>query len=336
VTRAARIRLVLGALLVVAAIAVAVGLARGTTRSAPVGAGVVVIETSLGFQDAHAAGTGMVLTSSGRVLTNNHVIRGATDIRVVVPKTGRSFPATVVGYDESDDVAVLQAGGASNLQTVPLGDSETLDRGQPVKALGNAGGTGLLRAAPGTVTGLDRAITVGDDQGGSERLTGMIETNAHVEPGDSGGPLLNASGRVVGMDTAASVTSGFAQSASATGFAIPIDRALSIADQIVRGDGSARVHVGGTAFLGVEVVENSLGGSGAVVTSVVPGSPADAAGIAPGDLITAVGDQAVSSPSQLTDIVAAHRPGASVSAAYVDPQGASQTASLALASGPPR
>jgi S1-C subfamily serine protease len=335
-TRASRIGPVLGTLLVVAAIAVAVGLARGTTGSAPVGAGVVVIETNLGFQGAHAAGTGMVLTSSGRVLTNNHVIRGATDIRVVVPRTGRSFPAKVVGYDEADDVAVLQAGGAPNLQTVSLGDSETLDPGQPVKALGNAGGTGSLRTAAGTVTGLDRAITVGDDQGGSEHLTGMIETNADVQPGDSGGPLMDASGQVVGMDTAASVTSGFMQSTAGTGFAIPIDKALSIADQIVHGDGSARVHVGGTAFLGVEVVENSLGGSGAVVTSVVPGSPAEAAGLTPGDLITAVGDQAVSSPSQLTDIVAAQKPGASVSTAYVDPQGMSQTASLALASGPPR
>jgi S1-C subfamily serine protease len=338
VTRGSRIRLALGTLLVVAAVAavaVAVGLARGTTGSAPVGAGVVVIETSLGFQGAHAAGTGMVLTSSGRVLTNNHVIRGATDIRVVVPKTGRSFPAKVVGYDESADVAVLQAGGASDLRTAPLGDSDSLDPGEAVKALGNAGGTGSLRAASGTVTGLDQAITVGDDQGGSESLPGMIETNAHVQPGDSGGPLMNASGQVVGMDTAASVPSGPAGSATGTGFAIPINTAMSIAGQIVRGDGSARIHVGGTAFLGVEVVENALGGSGAVVTSVVPGSPAEAAGLTPGDLITAVGDQAVSSPSQLTDIVAAHRPGASVSAAYVDPQGASQTASLALASGPP-
>ena len=335
-TRGSRIRLALGTLLVVAVIAVAIGLVRGTTRSAPVGAGVVVIETNLGFQGAHAAGTGMVLTSSGRVLTNNHVIRGATDIRVVVPKTGRGFPAKVVGYDESDDVAILQAGDASNLQTVPLGDSETLSSGEPVKALGNAGGTGSLRAASGTVTGLDRDITVGDDQGGSERLAGMIETDANVQPGDSGGPLMNASGQVVGMDTAASVTSGVARSATGTGFAIPINKAMSIADQIVRGDGSARVHVGGTAFLGVEVVENTLGGSGAVVTSVVPGSPADAAGLTPGDLITAVGDQVVSSPSQLTDIVAAQKPGASLSTAFVDPQGTSQTASLALASGPPR
>jgi S1-C subfamily serine protease len=334
--RGLRIRIVLATLVVAAAVAAVISLTLGSARSAPVGAGVVVIETSLGFQDAHAAGTGMVLTSSGAVLTNNHVIRGATDIRVVVPKTGRSFPAKVVGYDESDDVAILQAGGASGLQTVPLGDSETLDPGEPVKALGNAGGTGSLRAASGTVTGLDRDITVGDDQGGSESLTDMIQTSANVQPGDSGGPLMDASGHVVGMDTAASVSNGVAQSTTGTGFAIPINKAMSIAGQIMRGDGSARVHVGGTAFLGVEVVENTMGGSGAVVSSVVPGSPAEAAGLTPGDLITAVGDQVVSSPSELTDIVAAQKPGASVSAAYVDEAGASQTADVALASGPPR
>jgi S1-C subfamily serine protease len=278
----------------------------------------------------------MVLTSSGLVLTNNHVIRDATAIRVVVPSTGRSFRAHVVGYDASDDVAVLQAGGASNLKTVPLGDSAALAAGQSVTALGNAGGTGALRSASGTVTGVDRAITVGDDQGGSESLTGMIETNASVQPGDSGGPLLNADGQAVGMDTAASAGSGSEQASTGVGFAIPIDKATSIASRIMRGDASATIHVGGTAFLGVEVGENTYGGSGAVVTSVVPGSPADAAGLAPGDLITSVGGQAISSPTALTTIVTTEQPGALISATYVDLEGGTQTASVALASGPPR
>ena len=335
-TRRHRYIRVLLALVVLAAAALAVGLARATTGAAGVGSGVVVIETNLGYQDAHAAGTGMVLTSAGEVLTNNHVIRNATDIRVVVPGTGRSYPAKVVGYDASDDVAVLQARNASQLKTVSLGDSDSLDPGEPVRALGNAGGTGSLRAASGTVTGIDREITVGDDQGGSESLAGMIETSADVQPGDSGGPLMDTSGHVVGMDTAASVTNGSGQAADSTGFAIPINKARSIAEQIARGDASAAIHIGGTAFLGVEVVENTLGGPGAVVTSVVPGSPADAAGLVPGDLITAVGDHAVSSPSDLTDIVAAQKPGAPVSAAYVDEDGSTQTANVALASGPPR
>jgi S1-C subfamily serine protease len=330
-----RTRIVLAAFAAVVAAAIVAGLALATTRPAPIGTGVVVIDTNLAYQGAQAAGTGMVLTSSGVVLTNNHVIRDATAIRVVVPTTGRSFTAKVVGYDASDDVAILQASGASNLKTIPLGDSSTLNAGQSVQALGNAGGTGSLRPASGTVTGVDRAITVSDDQGGSESLKGMIETNAEVQPGDSGGPLMNAAGQVVGMDTAASVGNGF-EAATSDGYAIPINKAMSIAQQIMRGDASATIHVGDTAFLGVEVAENSYGGSGAVITSVVPGGPAEAAGLAPGDLITSVGGQAVSSPAGLTTIVMTQKPGAPISATYVDQEGATQTANLALASGPPR
>jgi S1-C subfamily serine protease len=329
-------RIVLAALVAVLAAAIAAGLALATTRSAAIGTGVVVIDTNLAYQDGRAAGTGMVLTSSGIVLTNNHVIRDATAIRVIVPTTGRSFTAKVVGYDASDDVAVLQASGASNLKTIPLGDSATLNAGQSVKALGNAGGTGSLRAASGTVTGVDRAITVGDDQGGSESLTGMIETNAAVQPGDSGGPLMNAAGQVVGMDTAASVGNGPVAAATSDGYAIPINKAMSIALQIMRGNASATIHLGGTAFLGVEVEESSSGGSGAVITSVVPGSPAAAAGLTPGDLITSVGGHAVSSPAGLTTIIMTQKPGAPISATYLDQEGATQTANLALGSGPPR
>jgi S1-C subfamily serine protease len=334
--RRSHTRTVLAALVAGVAVAIAAGLALATTRPAPIGTGVVVIDTNLAYQDVRAAGTGMVLTSSGVVLTNNHVIRNATAIRVVLPATGRSFAARVVGYDASDDVAVLQASGASNLKTIPVGDSAALNAGQSVKALGNAGGTGSLRPAPGTVTGIDRAIAVSDDQGGSERLTGMIETNADVQPGDSGGPLMNTAGQVVGMDTAASAGNGFEQAATSDGYAIPINRAMSIALQIMRGEASATIHVGETAFLGVEVGENSYGGSGAVITSVVPGSPAAAAGLAPGDLITSVGGQAISSPAGLTTIIMTQKPGAPISATYLDQAGTTQTANLALASGPPR
>jgi S1-C subfamily serine protease len=329
-------RIVLAVLLAVVAAAMAVGLALAQARPAAIGTGVVVIETGLGYQNMQAAGTGMVLTSSGAVLTNNHVIRDATEIRVVVPKTGRSFAAKVVGYDASDDVAVLQARGASNLKPIRVGDSTALTAGQRVRALGNAGGTGSLRAASGTVTGVDRDITVSDDRGGSESLTGLIETDAAVQPGDSGGPLMNADGEVVGMDTAASVGTGFDHAATGAGYAIPINTAMSIAEQIMRGDASARIHVGGTAFLGVEVVDNGYGGSGAIVTSVVPGGPAEAAGLVPGDLITSVGGHAVSSSDGLTAIVGAQRPGARVTATYFDQEGATRIANLPLASGPPR
>ena len=330
-------RIVLAGLTFAVAAAVAVaGHALVNTRSAGIGTGVVVIETNLGFQGGQAAGTGMVLTSSGEVLTNNHVIRGATEIRVNVPSTGRSYPAEVVGYSVTDDVAVIQASGVSNLKTASRGDSGAVDVGESVQAVGNAGGTGRLTTAAGTVTAVDRSITVNDDQGGSESLSGLIETNAAVKPGDSGGPLLNADGQVIGMDTAASVGNQIDQTTTSEGYAIPINKAVAIAEQIDGGNDSATIHIGGTAFLGVEATTNSYGGTGAAITTVVPGSPAEAAGLVAGDLITSVGGHTISSPDELSAIVMTQRPGASISAHYLDQGGATQSANLTLASGPPR
>jgi S1-C subfamily serine protease len=330
-------RIVLTALIaIVVASVIAAGLALTKPGSTPVGTGTVVIETNLAYQNGQAAGTGMVLTPSGEVLTNNHVIRGATAITVKLPGTGRSYPAEIVGYSISDDVAVLQVSGAANLQTVSLASSSGVNPGQSVRAVGNAGGTGYLSTAPGTVTSVNRSITVGDDQGGSENLSGLIETNAAVRPGDSGGPLLNSAGEVIGMDTAASVGNDVAQTTTNQGYAIPIDKAASIAEQIHSGNESATIHVGGTAFLGVEASGSSYLGSGAVISAVVPGSAADTAGLSPGDLIMAVGGRTISSPKALGAIVVAQKPGASVAVVYVDQEGATQSTNLTLASGPPR
>jgi S1-C subfamily serine protease len=329
-------RSVLAGLIAAVAAAVAVlGLARGETQPTSIGTGVVVIETNLGYQGGRAAGTGMVLTSSGEVLTNNHVIRGATEITVEVPSTGRSYPAEVVGYSVSDDIAVIRTSGASNLKTASLGDSATVDVGQSVQAVGNAGGTGRLSTASGTVTSVDRSITVGDDKGGSESLSGLIETDAAVKPGDSGGPLLNTAGQVIGIDTAASAGNEIDQTAPSEGYAIPINKAVGIAQQIDSGTDSARVHVGGTAFLGVEATTDSYGGTGAAIATVLSGSPAEAAGLVPGDL-TPRSAATRSPPRQRSAIVMTQKPGASLFAVYVDQQGATQTTNLTLASGPPR
>jgi S1-C subfamily serine protease len=242
----------------------------------------------------------------------------------------------VVGYSVSNDVAILQAAGVTNLKPISLGSSDTVGNGDSVRALGNAGGTGRLIPASGNVTGLGRSITVSDDQGGSESLRGLIETNAAIRPGDSGGPLLNAAGQVIGMDTAASVGNGVDQTTANQGYAIPIDRALSIAHQIENGESSASVHVGGTAFIGVEATGDSYGDPGASVTGVVPGGPAEAAGLAPGDLITAIGGRMISSPDELSAIVLDQKPGASISTTYLDTEGATRTANLRLTTGPPR
>jgi S1-C subfamily serine protease len=179
--------------------------------------GLVDIVSTLGYQSAEAAGTGQVVTSSGEVLTNNHVIDGATSIKATDIGNGRTYTAKVVGYDKSDDVAVIQLQGASGLTTVSFGDSSQVSVGQSVTALGNAEGKGgTPSVATGTVAALNQSITAGDEgSGSSENLTGMIESNAPIQPGDSGGPLVNTAGQVVGIDTAASTNSG--SSSSGTG-----------------------------------------------------------------------------------------------------------------------
>src|SRR3954451_1523184 len=256
------------------------------------GTSAVVIQTDLGYQDAAAAGTGIALTSKGEILTNNHVIHGATTIKVVVPGTGRSYTASVVGYDVAHDIAVLQAQNANGLKTAPLGDSVTV--GETVTAVGNAGGTGSLVRATGTVTALNQQITASDDSGSSETLNGLIETNANVQPGASGGPLVDADGKVVGINTAASSSGRYGYqniSQTSQGYAVPIGTALAVARQIESGDSSGSVHVGGTAFLGVTLTTDQWT-SGAAIANVVSGGRADDAGLQSGDVIPAIDDQA--------------------------------------------
>jgi S1-C subfamily serine protease len=335
-SRHIRIRAVVAA--VVAAATVGTGAAYAATRTTPkpIGTGVVVIETNLAYQGASAAGSGMVLTSSGRILTNNHVIAGATTIKVVIPGTSHTYTARVLGYDASRDVAVLQLQKASNLKTVTIGDASKLTIGSRVTAVGNAGGTGTLLSAKGSVTGLNRSITAQDESGNAEQLTGLIETDAELQPGDSGGPLMNSAGRVVGMDTAASTGFGYASYGESDGYAIPIGKALAIVKQIVAGTSSSTVHVGATAFLGVQVQSLGFGGEGAGIAGVVSGGPAASAGLQAGDVITAIDGQSVSSASDIQPIVLAHKPGDTVTVTYTDPTGASGTATVALGSGPPQ
>jgi len=337
ITRQGRVRAALAALLALVVIGGGTAYAATRTTSHPIGAGVVVIKTNLAYQNASAAGTGIVLTSSGEILTNNHVIAGATTIRVTVPKTTHTYTARVVGYDTTADVAVLQLRKASNLKTVTIGSASKLKLGARVTAVGNAGGTGTLTSSRGTVTGLNKSITVQDDSGAAERLTGLIETNAALQSGDSGGPLLNSAGRVVGIDTAASSSSPFAVSDSSDGYAIPIGRATSIAKQIVSGKSSATVHVGATAFLGVQLASTpSFAGQGVTIVGVVPGGSASAAGLVPGDVITSVAGRAVSSPSDIAPIILAHKPGDRVTITFTDRTGLTQSTTVVLASGPPQ
>lgn len=312
--------------------------------AARVDPGLVDVVSTLGLQQAQAAGTGLALTPSGEILTNNHVIEGATSIRVTDVGNGRSYPARVVGYDRSHDIAVLQLQDASGLATVTLGNSSTAAVGQKVVALGNAGGKGgIPSVAAGRITGLGASITASDASAGtSEQLTGLINHNADIQPGDSGGPLVNTAGQVIGIDTAAS--SGFtiqSGQAKTQAFAIPVNEAVSIASQITAGTSSSTVHIGPTGFLGVAVMsagnaaaDGVQPGTGAALAGLVPGSPAGRAGLAAGDVIVSVDGHRVSSPSALQSALELHHPGDSVSISWTDQAGQTHSATIVLATGP--
>jgi S1-C subfamily serine protease len=340
--------------------------------AAKVDPGLVDVNTVLGYQNAEAAGTGIVLTSNGEILTNNHVVEGATSIKVTDIGNGKTYDATVVGFDRTQDIAVIQLQGASGLKTESLGDSAKVAKGDAVVGIGNAGGAGgTPSAAAGTVTALNQSITASDDSSGaSEQLTGLIQTDANIQSGDSGGSLVNSAGQVIGVDTAASsgyqFSGGFGQGAQGQsgqngqaqsgnqGFAIPIDHAITIAHQIVAGTASATVHIGQTAFLGVGVgdvgqSQDSGGGfgqsqgsqgqsgsasAGAEVENTVSNGPAEQAGIQQGDVITTLNGQAVASATTLTNLMDKQHPGDKLTVGYTDSTGQQHTASVVPVAGP--
>lgn len=306
--------------------------------AAAVDPGIVDINTVLDFGAGSAAGTGMILTSTGEILTNNHVIEGATTISVVVPSIGKTFTASVVGTDPTQDVAVLQLKDATNLTPIPLGDSSNVSAGDLVVALGNAGGRGgTPDVVTGSVLATDQTITASDPGGAnSETLSGLIQINAPIQPGDSGGPLVNASGKVIGMNTAASGGRRF-RATGAVGFAIPINQALSIAKDIEAGQASSIIHIGLPAFLGVTIdstATNPSGVTGAQITGVQPGKPAATAGLVAGDTITSIGGQPVSSPDDLSLRIKSHHPGDKVIVLWTDQNGKQHSASVVLTTGP--
>ena len=288
--------------------------------------GLVTIDTVLGYENGEAAGTGIILTSSGRILTNNHVIEGATSIKVTVESTGKSYTADVVGTDATKDIAVLQLRNASGLTAADLATS-TPSTGDSVTAVGNANGTGTLSAAEGTVTALDQTITTSSEGSTTgETLNGLIEINADVISGDSGGAVENSDGDVVGVTTAAS--SG---TADVTGYAIPISTAVGIAEQIVAGDDTSEITIGLPAFLGVSLSADS---NGAVVGSVLAGTAAATSDLAAGDTITSIDGTTVTSADGLSAAIAKHAVGDRVTLSYTDGNGDSRTATVTLTAGP--
>jgi S1-C subfamily serine protease len=300
-----------------------------TSASADQQVGVVTINTTLGYQDAAAAGTGMVLTSDGLVLTNNHVIEGSTAIQVTIESTGVSYTATVLGTDATHDVALLQLQGASGLDTVTLDNDNGVTTGDAVTAVGNAEGGGDLLAAAGSVVATDQSMTASSDgsAASAETLNGLIEFSAAVVPGDSGGPLMDDEGEVVGMTTAASSNN----SVTTVAYAISIEDALVIAHQIDSGAASSTVTIGYPAFLGISLAD---GYQGAVVAGVLDGTPAATSGLVAGDTITSVEGTAVSSASALSAALGSYAPGDSVALTWTSSDGTAGSATVTLIAGP--
>lgn len=304
--------------------------------------GIVDITTTL--SNGQAAGTGMVITPSGEVLTNNHVIDGANSISVRDVGNGRTYNATVVGYDRTQDIAILQLSAASGLSTITPASSEPAS-GAAVVGIGNAGGVGGTPSyAGGSITHTGATITASDQYDGtSEQLSGLLATDAAIESGDSGGPLVNTSGEVVGMDTAATEGDGIngfgivgPGGATDRGYAIPIVTALQIARQIESRQASDTVHIGPTAKLGVYVSSADSGAPGAQIVQLENGSPAAAAGLQPGEVITSINGTPVSSPNDLSDVIATLAPGDRVTVTFLSTGGARSSVTATLGTGAPQ
>jgi S1-C subfamily serine protease len=362
--------------------------------------GLVDITAALRYKSETAEGTGMIVSASGLVLTNNHVIDGATEVKAsLAGQPGRSYPAQIIGYDANDDVALLKLTGAPRLAAVSFGDSSQVSVGTPVLALGDAQGRGVITPAAGDISALNRSIQASDEGSGTiEDLNHMLQTNAQIQQGDSGGALADSAGQVIGMVTAAN-TSSRGQGRT-MGYAIPIDTALTIARKISAGQASTTVYIGLPGFLGVEVAQSaspnpqqqaagsgqqpggssqggtSRGGSGqdgasqggasqggpgrggaacvavgqepgapaqiapvevgALILGILCGTAAQSQGLAPGDVITSVNGQPVTTPGSLTAITARYHPGAVVSVGWLAIDGSRHTTQIMLGSGPAR
>lgn len=333
---------------------------------------VVDVTATLRYDDETASGTGFFVDSrDGLVLTNNHVIRDATSVTVTIPATNQTYQAQIVGADLPSDIAVLRITPVTGTVSAPIGDSAAVAVGSTVVAIGNRAGAGGAPAhAAGVISAVGATIQAADGSSGfTETLHGMLQTTARIAPGDSGGPLANTAGAVIGVDTAAG-TGG-----DEAGYAIPINAAMAAERQIALGHAAPGITLGVGGFLGVIIpsttapspraqaaAERSLGtdtagsapqigclpteagagvpdsvapvNSGALVDGVLCGTGAEAAGISAGDVIITADGRAVSSPDGLTSIVSACRPGSMVEITWVSPAGATRASRVRLDSAP--
>jgi S1-C subfamily serine protease len=263
-------------------------------------------------------GTGMIISKNGLVVTNNHVIAAAVSsgtITVTRSGTTKSEPATLVGTNPVDDVALIRINNVSNLPTVTFGNSNKLEAGDSVVAIGNALGlaAGTPTVTSGIVSALGRTVTAGTDTS-SETLNNMIQTDAAINPGNSGGPLLDSAGDVIGMNTAVAGTLSDGENTQNIGFAIPVATIQSLLSTLMAGE-SVVTH---GAFIGVEIesmtpsLQSQYGftvSSGAVVMSVISGTGAAAAGVEQGDIIVGINSTTIDSAQDVSSVISSLHPG---------------------------
>ncbi len=303
---------------------------------------IVSVDATSAAQDDQ--GTGMIITAGGEVVTNNHVIAGATTISVTLYGKLTSMPATLIDTDPVNDVALLQITGASNLPTVSYGNSKDVQVGDAVVAIGNA--LGLSAGSPtvtqGIISATGRTVQASDSSGNAtETLSNMFQTDAAYNPGNSGGPLLDSSGQVIGMNTAVAANEDGTSQAENIGFAIPSNKIEELLPALR--DKSIDSGRAGTGYLGVQIetltqqlrtAYDFVPTQGAVVTEVEPGSPADSAGLQEGDVITTFDGKAVTSADQLATAIQAEAPGRKVTIGlYREQTQVTTTATLGSASG---
>ncbi len=280
-----------------------------------------------------SAGTGMIVTKDGYILTNKHVVDGANSIQVVLDSGETYDKVTLVGTDPLNDVAFLKINDVDNLPTVTLGDSKTISTGQPVIAIGNALGQYQNTITYGIVSGTGRSVTAYDSSNGSsENLSDMIQTDAAINSGNSGGPLVNAAGEVIGINTATS------SGADGIGFAIPISSVTGMLRNIIENNSADRAYIGVT-YINITpdlaVTYDLPVTSGAYLfnnqntSAIIKDGPADQAGLQDKDVITKINGVEIGKRGSVSSLIGEYKPGDTVQITFLR-DGKEQTLKLTL------
>jgi len=273
-----------------------------------VGPSVVTVSSIIdnAQQSGEAIGTGVIISADGEILTNNHVIAAGGDVHVRFSGNTEPTPATVVAADPNNDLALLRVDVGADLPAATFADPPSIHIGEPVVAIGFALDLdGDPTVTLGIVSALDRTIIT--DEGA---LDGLIQTDAAISSGNSGGPLVNAAGQVIGINTAVA-ESNAQQAATNVGFAIGVGEVLDVLEDL-RAGGQRE-----PGFLGVSLGDRTDGGSGALVAQVNPGSPAADAGLEVGDVVVRIDDQPINGSEGLVGVVRDHSPGDKVTIVVV-------------------